>query len=97
VDVFSRRKEVWTLTIGGHASLLTRPRPVSPGKENYAKLVQDVRVGDVEVVLQSGDIDVAIELFIMSVSTLSLSLCVHETHVLFHVFLASHDGTPSDL
>jgi hypothetical protein len=35
---------------------------VSPGEENKDQLVQDVRVGDVKVVLESGYRDIAIEL-----------------------------------
>jgi hypothetical protein len=35
---------------------------VSPGEEDKQQLVQDVGVGDVEIVLESGYRDIAIEL-----------------------------------
>jgi len=42
-----------------------------PWKENQEQLIDDVRVGDVEVVLQCADVDVAVELWVLSVSALS--------------------------
>ena len=42
--------------------MLSGPRFVSPGEEDKDQLVQDVGVGDVKVVLESGYRDIAIEL-----------------------------------
>lgn len=41
---------------------LPAPRPVSPRKQHYNEFVEDVGIGDIEVVLQRRHIDVAIEL-----------------------------------
>lgn len=61
VDVFARREVVSILPVVGEP-LLARPRAVPPGEEHNVQLVDDVRVGDVEVVLQRGYADVAAKL-----------------------------------
>jgi hypothetical protein len=42
--------------------LLSRPRLMSPGEEDNEELVDDVEVGDVEVVLERRHIDIAANL-----------------------------------
>lgn len=44
------------------SDLLAGPRLMSPGKENDEELVNDVEIGDVEVVLERGHIDIAAKL-----------------------------------
>ena len=62
VDVLAWRQKHGTLAVRGHDLLLSRPRSVAPGEEDNEELVDDVRVGDVEVMLQTTDVDIAVEL-----------------------------------
>ena len=55
------------LTIGASgcrrdAALLTRPRFVPPRKEYQSEFIQYIRVGHIEIVLQGGNGNVAVEL-----------------------------------
>lgn len=43
-------------------TLLSRPRLVPPGEEHEEEFIDDVRVGDVEVVLQSRNVNIATDL-----------------------------------
>ncbi len=43
-------------------ALLSRPRLVPPREEHKEKFIDDVGVGDVEVVLQSRNVDIATDL-----------------------------------
>lgn len=61
VDVISWRQIAQLLAVGPD-SLLTGPRLVSPGEENQEELVDDIEVGDVEVVLERRHIYVATNL-----------------------------------
>ncbi len=61
VDVIPRGEVPAFLAIRRRA-LLSRPRLVSPGKEHDEEFVDDVGVGDVKVVLQSRDVDIATNL-----------------------------------
>ena len=72
VEVITRRGEhgrvllLGDLAVGPggcrEARLLARPRLMSPWEKHEDEFVQDVGVGDVEVVFERGDRDVAIEL-----------------------------------
>ena len=51
VNVFSWGKELGALPVRtAHASLLPAPRSVTPGEEDDVEFLEDVGVGDVEVV-----------------------------------------------
>lgn len=69
---------VWSRRVASHSSLLAGPGLVSPWEEDESEFPQDIGVGDVEVVLQCGNGDVAVELELvlarMSKLTLSTSL-----------------------
>lgn len=62
VDVFSRGEELCGLAVGAHAGLLAGPGAVAPGEEDDPEFLQDVGVGDVEVVFEGGDVYVAVDL-----------------------------------
>jgi hypothetical protein len=61
VDVVSRGEVPALLPILPDG-LLARPRLVPPGEDDEEELVDDVRVGDVEVVLERRDVDVSAKL-----------------------------------
>lgn len=61
VDVFSGREVPSILAILSD-SLLARPRLVSPREKDEEQFVDDVRVGDVEVVFESRNIDISTDL-----------------------------------
>jgi hypothetical protein len=58
IDVVSRRQVPAILSVLSN-SLLSRPRLVPPGEKDEEELVDNVRVGDVEVVFQGGDVDIS--------------------------------------
>ena len=64
VDVVPRWKEIGRRVLDtiGAESLFARPWPVPPGKEDKEEFMDNVGVGDVEVVFEFRDIDVSIEL-----------------------------------
>ncbi len=62
VDVFSRGEELCGLAVGAHAGLLAGPGAVAPGEEDDPEFLEDVGVGDVEVVFEGGDVYVAVDL-----------------------------------
>lgn len=62
VDIFAGWEELDCALTVIASCLLPRPRSVSPGKEHDDELVDHVRVRDIEVVLQSRDVHVAVEL-----------------------------------
>ena len=71
---------------------------MSPGEEDDAEFVEDVAIRDVEVVLESCYVDVAIELCeILLACCLDVVQGIKRTNVLLHVLLPSHDGASSDL
>lgn len=61
VDVVSRGEVPALLPILPDG-LLARPRLVPPGEDDEEELVDDVRVGDVEVVLERRDVDISAKL-----------------------------------
>lgn len=67
VDVFPWRQKQRPLAIRRHWLLLARPRSMAPGEENDEELVDDIGVGDIEVVFEAADIDIAIELSEVSI------------------------------
>lgn len=73
VEIIARREEhgrillLGDLAVGAwccccEACLLARPWLMSPWEKDEKEFIQDVGVGDVEVVFERGDRDVAIEL-----------------------------------
>lgn len=92
VDVFARGQEEAVL------DLLAHPWPVAPGEEYEVQLVGDIRVADVEVVLQRADVYVAIELRCMVIQIAqSENRGATGTDVLLHVLVSGHDGALADL
>src|ERR1700761_2140167 len=62
VDILSRRQELCCLPIRPHSRMLSAPRPVPPREQHNVQFLDNVAVGDVEVVFQGGNIDVAVDL-----------------------------------
>ncbi|CAF3662748.1 unnamed protein product [Fusarium graminearum] len=58
VDVVSWRQIPAILSVLSNG-LLSRPRLVSPREKDEEELVYDIRVGDVEVVFQGGDVNIS--------------------------------------
>lgn len=67
-----------------------------PWKEHQGKLVDNIRVGHVEVVLERRDRNVAIQLAKNSEHAKQATTHCH-THILFHVFLTCHHRRLSHL
>ncbi len=60
---------------------------MSPGEENQDQFIDNITVGNVEIVFERRDIDVAVELF-LQVSIHPVPTRAPSTDVLLHVFCA---------
>lgn len=74
---------------------------MSPREEDENQLIEDVGIGNVKVVFQRGDRDVAIKLsrqlvYLFTLSSFPLVICLG-TYILFHILLPSRHSRLSHL